>query len=142
MYVWPATVRIFEPHISMEGVSTDPSKVDAILKWPVPTSVKQLRGFLGLTGYYRQFIMGYGEVSRPLTNLLKQGGFHWTDEDTKSLNRLKECMSTAPVLALPDYSIPFTIETDASALGIRAILMQKGKPLAFLSKGLSAKHLH
>lgn len=112
--------------ISREGVSTDPSKVDSMLKWPVPTSVKQLRGFLGLTGYYRQFIKGYGEVSRPLTDLLKQGNFHGTDEATTTFNKLKECMSTTPVLALPDYSIPFTIEMDASALGIGAVLMQKG----------------
>lgn len=107
--------------ISREGVSIDPSKVEAMFKWPVPTSVKQLRGFLGLAGYYRRFIKGYGEVSRPLTNLLRQGGFHWTDEAMKYFNRLKECMSTAPVLALHDYNIPFTIEKDASALGIRAI---------------------
>lgn len=128
--------------ISKEGVSTDPSKVSAMLEWPLPKSIKQLRGFLGLTGYYRRFIKGYGVVSRPLNNLLKKGGFSWTDEATKSFEQLKQCMSTAPVLALPDYNIPFTIETDASAMGIGAVLMQKGRPLAFLSKGLAGKHQH
>lgn len=111
--------------ISQEGVS-DPSKVAAMVNWPIPKSVKQLRGFLGLTGYYRRFIRGYGEVSRALTNLLKNGGFHWTKQSTQAFEKLKQYMVTAPVLALPDYSIPFIVETDASATGIGAMLMPRG----------------
>ncbi|XP_074343112.1 uncharacterized protein LOC141680927 [Apium graveolens] len=106
--------------ISKEGVSTYPSKVDVMVNWPIPKSLKQLRGFLGLTGYYRRFIKGYGEMSRPLTNLLKKGSFNWTNEATVAFQTLKNSMVSAPVLALPDYTLPFTIETDASGTGIGA----------------------
>ena len=95
---------------------------------------------MGLTGYYRRFIKGDSEISRPLTNLLKKGGFSWSNEATLAFQTLKNRMVSAPVLALPNYTIPFTIETDASGLGIGAVLMQRGKPLAFLSKGLAKKH--
>lgn len=108
--------------------------------WPVPTTLKQLRGFLGLTGYYRRFIKGYGVISRPLTNLLKKGMFHQDDSAEKAFNQLKIAMSIAPILSLPDYNIPFTIEAGVSDQGIGAVLMQQGKPLIYLSKGLSLKH--
>lgn len=93
-----------------------------------------------MTVYYRRFVKGYGEISRPLTNLLKKNAFCWTDQATVSFERLKETMMSAPVLALPNYSLPFTLETDASASGIGAVLMQQGRPLTYLSKGLAPKH--
>lgn len=126
--------------IGKDGVATDKTKIEAVQNWPVPQSVKQVRAFLGLSGYCRRFIQGYGVISRPLTNLLKKGQpFVWTDEVHNSFVALKAALLSAPVLKLPDFSKQFVLETDACHTGIGAILMQEGHPIAFLSKSLGPK---
>lgn len=127
-------------HIISSGeLRADPAKIEAMTAWPVPSTVKQLRGFLGLTGYYRRFIHHYSIIAAPLTDLLKKEAFSWTSAAEESFAALKLAMTEAPVLHLPDFTVPFTIETDACDFGIGAVLLQHGHPLAFFSKKLGPK---
>ncbi|WVZ67898.1 hypothetical protein U9M48_016915, partial [Paspalum notatum var. saurae] len=126
--------------VSAQGVSTDPSKVSAIASWPTPASVKELRSFLGLAGYYRKFVPHFGVIAQPLQALLKKHAvFVWTADHTASFQALQHALCSAPVLALPDFSLPFVIETDASGTGIGAVLMQRGHPIAYISKALGPR---
>jgi transposase InsO family protein len=126
--------------ISGAGVATDPDKLAAVTNWPSPVSVRELRGFLGLAGYYRKFVRHFGLIAKPLTELLRKNTvFQWTPDHESSFQALKQSLVTAPVLALPDYSRPFCIETDASSIGIGAVLTQDGHPLAYISRALGPK---
>jgi RNase H-like domain found in reverse transcriptase len=126
--------------ISENGVSTDPNKVKAIKDWPKPKTVKELRDFLDLMGYYRKFIRNYGAIAKPLTELLKKNAFTWTQEVSITFQDLKRVMCQAPVLAMLNFEEPFVIEIDASDKGMRAVLMQGKKPLALMSKALGVKN--
>jgi hypothetical protein len=90
--------------ISDQGVAVDPEKIKAITSWPQPVTVKQLKGFLGLAGYYRKLIKNYGAIAKPLIDLLKKDNFHWTELALMSFQQLKQVLSTAPVLQLPDFN--------------------------------------
>jgi hypothetical protein len=111
--------------IGVHGVATDPAKIQAIRDWPTPSLVKHIRSFLGLAGYYRRFIRQYGVLSRPLSDLLKKNAqFQWTSIHQQAFEALKQALIFAPVLALPDFSESFIVETDASDKGVGAVLMQ------------------
>ncbi|KAL5559516.1 hypothetical protein UlMin_035727 [Ulmus minor] len=104
--------------VTAHGVKVDQTKIQAMLDWPRPTNVSALRGFLGLTGYYRKFVRNYGILARPLTHLLKKGQFGWTAEAETSFKLLQQAMTTTPTLAMPNFQQPFTIESDAFGDGI------------------------
>nr|XP_016509049.1 PREDICTED: uncharacterized mitochondrial protein AtMg00860-like [Nicotiana tabacum] len=93
-----------------DGSSIDANKVKAMVEWPMPKSVKEARGFLGLTVYYRRFINGYRIMAKPLTELLKKDQFLWNPQATTTFEELKQAMSTTPILALPNFDVKFIIK--------------------------------
>jgi hypothetical protein len=125
--------------ITEKGVATDPKKVRAVQEWPEPHTIIELRGFLGLAGYYRRFIKDYEKICRPLFDSLKKGEFQWKEPQLTSFREIKKALYSAHVLALPDFNKPFILEADASDKCIGVVLMQEGRPLSFLSKVLGPK---
>lgn len=127
--------------VSVDGVAIEPAKVEAVKNWLVPRNLKQLRGFLGLTGCYRKFIAHYGMISHPLIALLKKNThFSWLEKEEQAFSLLKQKLTQAPVLAVPDFNQEFVVETDACEYGIGAVLMQNGHHVAYLSKALCPKN--
>ncbi|GAU11620.1 hypothetical protein TSUD_346120 [Trifolium subterraneum] len=122
--------------VTGQGVTMEKSKVQAVLDWPTPGNIKQLRGFLGLTGYYRRFIKSYAKIAAPLTDLLKKEAYKWNEQAEAAFQQLKIAVTSAPVLALPNFNEPFILETDASGIGIGAVLHQNNHPIAYFSKKL------
>ena len=122
----------------------DKSKVEAVVAWPPPKNVRDLRGFLGLTGFYRRFCDSYAKVAIPLTNLLKADRpWQWEAEEHKAFEGLKKVLSKAPVLVIADPNNPkgYVLSTDASDFAIGAVLSQEQpdgtlRPVAFASRKL------
>jgi hypothetical protein len=127
--------------VGKDGVRVDPKNIEAMQYWPHPKTLKSLRGFLGLTGYYCKFVKNYGNIATPLTAILKKNSFTWTPAAAQAFQTLNMAMCTTPVLALPDFTKTFVLECDASGKGISVVLMQEGRPLAFTSKQLSKINL-
>ncbi|XP_021685631.2 uncharacterized mitochondrial protein AtMg00860-like [Hevea brasiliensis] len=120
-------------NISGKGVTTDPAKIQAVMCWPTPKSVKEFKR------YYGKFVHNYGIISKPLTDTLKKDAFQWIDAAQYAFDNLRTIMSQAPVLALPDFSKPFTFEIDASGSRMEAVLQLKGHPIAYFSKAFGPK---
>ena len=158
--------------ISAQGVKTDPAKIEAVRSWAVPTNVRELKSFLGFTGYYRRFIRGYSSIARPLNTLTAGCDLHkkqkgrtkkksdrikrnptepfgsaWTPECQHAFDTLIEKLTTSPVLGFVDYNKPFVLHTDASGTGLGAALYQEGEDgklhvIAYASRGLSKSELN
>lgn len=127
--------------ISQNGVAMDRAKVKCVLQWPVPKNVKWVRGFLGLTGFYRKFIRDYGKLAIPLIELTKKEGLRWGAKEQVAFEVPKQKGLLLPVLALLDFTKENFIESDASGNGLRAILLQHGQPTAYYSKVLGDRNL-
>ena len=111
--------------ISAEGVYVDPKKIEAILSWKPPTSVHEVRSFLGLAGYYRRFVQNFSIIASPLTKLLRKNvKFVWKEECQSSFDELKACLTSASVLTLPVTGLEYVMYSDASRNGLSGILMQ------------------
>ncbi|KAL0194612.1 hypothetical protein M9458_008184, partial [Cirrhinus mrigala] len=139
--------------VSSQGVATDPSKVEVVAKWGRPGNVTELRLFLGFASYYRRFVEGFAKLAAPLHKLVAEfvGGRHkkaagpsfasaWTEHCQNSFDTLKEKLTTLPILADADFSLPFILEVNASHRGLGAVLSQeqegKVRPIAFASRSL------
>ena len=130
--------------VDREGIHTMDDKIEAIKHFPTPKSVENVRSFLGLSGYYRCFVKNFSSIASPLNSLLKKDTpFHWGVAQERSFKLLKHALTHAPILVFPDYKKPFILYTDASALGLGAVLMQlnengKHRVIAYASRTLNS----
>ena len=126
--------------VSKEGISVDPAKVEAVMRWERPKSVFEIRSFLGLAGYYRRFIKNFSRIACPMTRLTRKGvSFDWNDKCEESFQELKKRLTTAPVLITPMSGEKYTVFCDASRVGLGCVLMQKGRVVTYASRQLK-KH--
>jgi hypothetical protein len=113
--------------LTAKGIAVDPSKVKDILEWNSPTTVHQVRSFLGLAGYYRRFIPDFSKIIKPITSLLKNDTkFDWSSKCNEAFEQLNLLLTTAPVLAQSDIEKPFDVYCDVSGSGLGCVLMQEG----------------
>ena len=122
--------------VDRDGVWLDPKNIQAMKDWPRPKTLMSLRGLLGLTRYYRKFVRNYGKIYGPLTHILNKKSFSWDDPTKQSFISLKNDMYSTLVLVVPNFSKPFVLECDAFSIGLRVVLTQEGRTVAFTSKKL------
>jgi predicted aspartyl protease len=132
-------VRFLGYIVSGSGIKADPEKTEAIRTWPTPTSQKALQRFLGICAFYHRFIEGLSTVAAPLYKLLrKDTDWNWDNEQAKAFQTLKDRLTALPEMAFPDSALPYDMHTDASDVGIGAVLVQQGRPIAFASRTLTS----
>ncbi|KAF8658914.1 hypothetical protein AX16_001939 [Volvariella volvacea WC 439] len=122
----------------------DPSKVEAVFSWPIPTKVKHVQAFLSFANFYHHFIEGFGKIAKPLTSLTKKDiPWTWGKEQQEAFDALKQAFTSAPVLRIPNDVNLFRLSTDASEFATEAVLSQLGPidkrwhPVAYYSKALN-----
>jgi hypothetical protein len=140
---WLDKVHFLGHIISKGGIAVDPTKVTTIMDWKTPSTVSKIRSFLGLVGYYRQFIEGFSKIAKPLTSLLEKGKeFKWTEKCQESFDQLRSKLMVALVLIVPNLQKNFDIYCDASRQGLGCVLMQEGHVIAYASRQLRKHELN
>jgi hypothetical protein len=128
--------------ISSEGIVIDPTKFKAIMEWDAVTNVLKVNSFMGLVGYYRWFIEGFSSIENLIMELQKKNkNFVWTEKCVESFWRLKEMLTTTPILKVPDMDTNFLVCIDASKEGLGGVLMQEGRVISYISRRLRS-HEH
>ena len=137
-------VEFLGHYVGVDGVRVMEDKLQAVTDWPVPSCVRDVRAFLGLTGFYRRFIRGYNQTALPLTALTRTvtgAPFSWGTAQQIAFVELKRLLQNAPILRLPDPALPYVLHTDASGFAVGAVLQQDQgaglQPIAFMSKNMS-----
>jgi hypothetical protein len=140
---WLEEIQFLGHVLCAKGIVVDPSKVKDILEWNSPTTVHQVRSFLGLARYYRRFIPNFSKIVKPITGLLKNDTkFDWSSKCNEAFEQLKVLLTTAPVLAQLDIEKPFDVYCDASGSGLGCVLMQEGRVIAYASRQLCRHEEH
>jgi len=124
-------------------VHVDQTKVVAIQHWPTPTNVNEVRSFHDLASFYKRFVKDFGTIVAPLNDIVKKDVvFKWGEEHQRAFQILKEKLTNALILALPNFTKTFESECDASSIGIAVVLLQEGHPIAYFSEKLKGSHLN
>jgi len=142
--VWGQTELPYLGHIvGQDGIKPDPKKIQAVVDWPRLTTVREVQQFLGLTNFFKRYVQGYSQLTAPLTDLTRKNvPFIWEDRCAEAFAGLKQALTTAPVLVLPDPKLPYELITDSCGFGIGAVLMQEGRPVAFYSRKMTKAEMN
>ncbi|XP_031127721.1 uncharacterized protein LOC116029820 [Ipomoea triloba] len=140
---WQDKIAFLGHVITKEGVTVDPTKIKAVMDWPAPTTVAEVRSFLGLASYYKRFVRDFSRIAKPMTNLMKKTTkFMWDVNCEEAFQELKRRLTSAPILTLPSGIEGFEIYSDASKKGLGCVLMQNGKVVAYASRQLRTNEVN
>lgn len=123
--------------VSQKGLAVDPDKLTAIQSWPVPKSITEVQSFHGLASFYRRSVSHFSSIMASITDCIKLPQFQWSEEGDRAFQTIKNKLTSAPILAIPDFSQPFELHSDASKTAIGALLSQHHKPIAFFSEKIA-----
>jgi hypothetical protein len=123
--------------VSLKGIVADPKKVQVVLDWQPPNNIHEVHSFHGLASFYRRFIKNFSSIMSPIIECTKQGSFNWTNRAQKAFEVIKQKLTKALILHLPNFEAAFEVTCDTSHIGIGGVLSQKGHPVAFYSEKLN-----